>query len=75
MFAQEAKLDHRIQPETESMVKMILETPFVVRSTVLYRPPGRIFFPNSPKLRSLLAEPQAPPEQSSGKTFPRVTLH
>ena len=27
---QEAKLDHRIQPETESMIKMILETPFVV---------------------------------------------
>ena len=29
---QEAKLDHRIQPETESMIKMILETPFVVSS-------------------------------------------
>ena len=27
---QEAKLEHRIQPETESMIKMILETPFVV---------------------------------------------
>lgn len=27
---QEANFDHRIQPETESMIKMIMDTPFVV---------------------------------------------
>jgi len=30
----EAKLDHRIQPETESMIKMILETPFVISANM-----------------------------------------
>ena len=28
---QEANFDHRIQPETESVIKMIMDTPFVVR--------------------------------------------
>ena len=27
---QEANFDHRIQPETESVIKMIMDTPFVV---------------------------------------------
>merc|ERR1712212_554678 len=30
----EAKLEHRIQPETESMIKMILETPFVLSANM-----------------------------------------
>merc|ERR1719382_1006317 len=30
----EAKLEHRIQPETESMIKIILETPFVLSANM-----------------------------------------
>ena len=39
---QEAKLEHRIQPETESMIKIILETPFVVSHLLLWL----VIFPN-----------------------------
>ena len=30
MIYQGADFDHRIQPETESVIKMIMDTPFVV---------------------------------------------
>ena len=32
---QEANFDHRIQPETESVIKMIMDTPFVVRIIII----------------------------------------
>ena len=31
---QEANFDHRIQPETESVIKMIMDTPFVVSANM-----------------------------------------
>ena len=34
-FLQEANFDHRIQPETESVIKMIMDTPFVVRIIII----------------------------------------
>ena len=33
---QEANFDHRIQPETESLIKMIMDTPFVVRILCIF---------------------------------------
>ena len=40
---QEANFDHRIQPETESLIKMIMDTPFVVRILCIFKTPLQIF--------------------------------
>ena len=39
MIIQGADFDHRIQPETESVIKMIMDTPFVVMIFSPFAPP------------------------------------
>ena len=51
ILTQEAKLEHRIQPETESMIKMILETPFVVSQSSSIE--FSYILVNFPKVKSL----------------------